>query len=200
MNASCMSEDMFAKLKHLLSIHYSRYFFLDLIENVLLVKSDICNFISVKLLCSANNNDLFCYAWSYHALINFPMFYTMLRYNFFCYANLCKFMQCNVLLCCALLCNEMITYHFLFYPIFCYIKHYMCCAHATRLLRVCLCYHVPQDERQFMQEQEKLLEIEVRYCNKAKRQERKSFLHYHLLDIRSHQNVKYSVNLNFLLR
>lgn len=124
MNASCMSEDMFAKLKHLLSIHYSRYFFIDLIENVLLVKSDICNFISVKLLCSANNNDLFCYAWSYHALINFPMFYTMLRYNFLCYANLCKFMQCNVLLCCALLCNEMITYHFLFYPIFCYIKHY----------------------------------------------------------------------------
>eukprot|EP00105_Crassostrea_gigas_P023946 XP_011444014.1 PREDICTED: uncharacterized protein LOC105339930 [Crassostrea gigas] len=49
------------------------------------------------------------------------------------------------------------TYTFFYYDT---TSHYMCCAHATRLLRVCLCYHVPQDERQLMQEQEKLLEIE----------------------------------------
>ncbi|XP_052710155.1 uncharacterized protein LOC128184636 [Crassostrea angulata] len=51
------------------------------------------------------------------------------------------------------------TYTFFYYDT---TSHYMCCAHATRLLRVCLCYHVPQDERQLMQEQEKLLEIEER--------------------------------------
>lgn len=76
-------------------------------------------------------------------------------------------LYCSAMLCPAMECNDTISYTILSYILL--IKHYMCCAHATRLLRVCLCYHVPQDERQLMQEQEKLLEIEVSYCNKARK-------------------------------
>lgn len=101
MNASGISEDNFAKLKHFYLYTINDIFF-NLIENVLLVKSDICNFISVKLLCSANNNDLFCYAWSYYAIINFLIFYTMLSYNFLCYANLGNVMFYYVVLCCVM--------------------------------------------------------------------------------------------------
>lgn len=42
-------------------------------------------------------------------------------------------------------------------------KHFMCCAHTTRLMRVCLCYHVPYEEQRLMQNREKSIEIEVRH-------------------------------------
>lgn len=38
----------------------------------------------------------------------------------------------------------------------------MCCAHTTRLMRVCLCYHVPYEEQRLMHDREKSIEIEVR--------------------------------------
>nr|XP_022291149.1 uncharacterized protein LOC111102622 [Crassostrea virginica] len=41
-------------------------------------------------------------------------------------------------------------------------SHYMCCAHVTRLRRVCLCYHVPYEEQSSMQADDKVLEIEER--------------------------------------
>nr|XP_022291520.1 uncharacterized protein LOC111102884 [Crassostrea virginica] len=41
-------------------------------------------------------------------------------------------------------------------------SHYLCCAHSTRLRRVCLCYHVPYEEQSLMRDSEKLLEVEER--------------------------------------
>lgn len=42
------------------------------------------------------------------------------------------------------------------------INHFMCCAHTTRLMRVCLCYHVPYEEQRLMHDREKSIEIEER--------------------------------------
>ena len=44
----------------------------------------------------------------------------------------------------------------------------MCCAHVTRLRRVCLCYHVPYEEQSSMQVEDKVLEIEVRMETECK--------------------------------
>ncbi|XP_052710158.1 uncharacterized protein LOC128184637 isoform X2 [Crassostrea angulata] len=42
------------------------------------------------------------------------------------------------------------------------VSHFMCSSHATRLMRVCLCYHVPYEEQHLLQDSGKLQEVEER--------------------------------------